>query len=171
MALSAGQQASYFYFIREYCFSGMIRTNSCGEFNVSYGGLSYNRKNLSKKIDGLSSIELVEKLNNTEIFCTDFEDFVTNINLTSNDFVFLDPPYDTDFSTYSRNSFDHQDHIRLCECMKKTQAKIMLIIKDTNFIHDLYLKNFNIYIYEKKYSANIKNRNSREVRHLLITNY
>ena len=47
--LSCGQQAAVFFFIREYCYSSMFRYNQKGEFNVPYGGISYNKKNLKKK--------------------------------------------------------------------------------------------------------------------------
>ena len=46
---------------------------------------------------------------------------------------FLDPPYDTDFSTYAQNEFGHEEQKRLCECLKRTPAKILLIIKNTDF--------------------------------------
>lgn len=37
-------QAANFYFIREYCYGSMFRYNSKGEFNIPYGGMSYNKK-------------------------------------------------------------------------------------------------------------------------------
>ena len=46
----------------------------------------------------------------------------------------------------------------------------MLIIKKTDFIYDLY-KEFNIYEYDKNYLVSFKNRNAKDVKHLLITNY
>ena len=50
---------------------------------------------------------------------------------------FLDPPYDTDFSTYAQNEFGHEEQKRLCECLKRTPTKILLIIKNTDFIYEL----------------------------------
>ena len=46
----------------------------------------------------------------------------------------------------------------------------MLIIKKTDFIFDLY-KDFYIYEYDMNYMVSFKNRNDRDVKHLLITNY
>ena len=46
----------------------------------------------------------------------------------------------------------------------------MLIIKKTDFIYDLY-KCFYIYEYDKNYLVSFKNRNNKNVKHLLITNY
>ena len=108
-----------FYFIREYCYSSMFRYNKKGDFNVPYGGISYNRKNFGAKIDRLRDEELVEHLNKTIIKCMDFEDFLNEINPTTGDFIFLDPPYDTDFSTYANNTFDKQDQTRLAEYLKR----------------------------------------------------
>ena len=36
-----------------------------------------------------------------------------------NDFVFLDPPYDSEFSTYAKNEFDRGDQARLADYLIK----------------------------------------------------
>lgn len=159
-----------FYFIREYCYSSMFRYSKTGKFNVPYGGISYNRKIFSKKIEYLFSDLIIQKMSSTEVFNMDFEDFLNQIHPAQSDFIFLDPPYDTDFSTYSNNVFDKADQIRLANFLKKTAAKFMLIIKNTPFIFTLY-KDFNISSFEKKYLVSFKNRNNKNAEHLIITNY
>ena len=161
-----------FYFIREFCYASMFRYNKNGKFNVPYGGISYNRKEFIKKIDYISSKKLEEYMENTEIYCEDFEDFLNKVEPQENDFIFLDPPYDTEFSTYAKNEFDKKDQIRLCKYLKNTKANIMLIIKNTDFIYDLYnTKEFKIKTFDKKYLVSFRNRNDKEAEHLLITNY
>jgi len=169
--LSRGRQAAVFFFIREYCYSSMFRYNKKGEFNVPYGGISYNRKDFQKKADYLLSEEMTQKLQSADIFCEDFEDFINRLNLTKDDFMFLDPPYDTGFSTYAQNEFGRAEQERLCECLKATPAKILLIIKNTDFIYDLYKDGFNIASFDKKYMVSFMNRNEKDVEHLVITNY
>jgi len=165
--------SEYFYFIREYCYSSMFRYNSNGEFNVPYGGISYNRKNFQRKIDYIKSKELRAHFVNTDIYNLDFEEFLDRIKLTKNDFIFLDPPYDTDFSSYVNNTFDKQDQERLANYLiNKCPAKFMLVIKNTDFISNLY-NNKGLYItsFDKTYMVSFKGRNNRDCEHLLITNY
>lgn len=169
--LSNGRQAAVFFFIREYCYSSMFRYNKQGEFNVPYGGISYNRKDFQKKIDYLLSEKMTAKLQSAEIYCEDFEEFINGLDLTENDYIFLDPPYDSDFSTYAQNEFGHEDQKRLYKCLKHTRAKILLIIKNTDFIYDLYKDDFNIASFDKKYMVSFMNRNNRDAEHLIITNY
>lgn len=172
LKLSDAFYTAVFYFIRDYCYSSMFRYNSNGEFNVPYGGISYNRKDFKKKTEYIKSKELINKLNKTELYCLDFEKFCEKTNLNENDFMFLDPPYDTEFSTYAKNDFDKNDQIRLANYLYKTKAKFMLIIKNTDFIYNLYNeKGFNIKIFDKKYLVSFMNRNDKQVEHLLITNY
>ena len=165
--------SEYFYFIREYCYSSMFRYNSNGEFNVPYGGISYNRKNFQRKIDYVKSKELQSHFVNTDIYNLDFEEFLDKIKLTKNDFIFLDPPYDTDFSSYVNNTFDKQDQERLANYLiNKCPAKFMLVIKNTDFISDLYSdKGLYITSFDKTYMVSFKGRNNRDCEHLLITNY
>ena len=147
-----------FYFIREYCYSSMFRFSKNGNFNVPYGGRSYNLKCMTSKIKQMQSNEIILYLKNTAIYNLDFEEFLNLFTLDSNDFIFLDPPYDSEFSTYDNNAFDKNEQIRLNKFLTNTKAKWMLIIKKTDFIDDLYSK-FNIYEYDKNYFN--KSRNNR----------
>lgn len=162
-----------FFFIRNYAYSGMFRYNKSGGFNVPYGGIGYNRKNLSKKVDYLKSKELVKHLSKTTIDNLDFEEFFIKNKPKKDDFIFLDPPYDSEFSTYAQNEFTRDDQIRLANYLvKDCKANWMMVIKHTDFIYDLYNKpNINIGIFSKKYLVNFQNRNDKKVEHLVITNY
>ena len=161
-----------FYFIREFCYASMFRYNKSGKFNVPYGGISYNRKEFIKKIEYIDSKEIKEYMAQTQIYCDDFETFLKEVKPEIGDFVFLDPPYDTEFSTYAKNEFAKKDQVRLCEYLKNTKANIMLIIKNTEFIYNLYnTKEFKIKTFDKKYLVSFQNRNDKDVEHLLITNY
>lgn len=169
--LSNGRAAAIFLFVREYCYSSMFRYNAKGEFNVPYGGISYNRKDFKKKIDYILSPEMKTKLETATIVEDDFEEFMKAITPTEDDFIFLDPPYDSEFSTYAQNEFGKAEQIRLHDYLISTPAKIMLVIKNTNFIYDLYKDDFHIFSFSKNYLVSFKNRNDRHVEHLLITNY
>ena len=172
LKLSDQFYTAVFYFVRENCYAAMFRYNANGKFNVPYGGISYNRKDFKKKIEYISSNDLSNYMKNTKIYDMDFEDFCNKIKLTEKDFMFLDPPYDTEFSTYAKNDFDKDDQIRLANYLSNTKAKFMLIIKNTDFIFDLYKdRGFNITSFDKKYLVSFMNRNSKDVEHLLITNY
>ena len=172
LKLSDPFYCAVFYFVRDYCYSAMFRYNANGEFNVPYGGISYNRKDFAKKIEYVTSKELSDYLSKTKLYNLDFEKFCDKVELKETDFMFLDPPYDTEFSTYAQNDFDKDDQIRLANYLYKTKAKFMLIIKNTDFIYNLYKdKGFNIRTFDKKYLVSFMNRNDKDVEHLLITNY
>ena len=159
-----------FYFLREYCYSSMFRFSAKGDFNVPYGGMSYNSKRMTSKIEYMFSDEMKNYMQDTTIGNEDFASFLDSCRLNEDDFVFLDPPYDSDFSTYDNNPFDKNEQIRLRDYLKSIKAKWMLIIKKTDFISDLY-KDFYVFEYDMNYMVSFKNRNDRDVEHLLITNY
>lgn len=171
--INKSKEVAIFFFIRNFAYSGMFRYNTNGDFNVPYGGIGYNRKNLTKKIDYLQSKELIEHLSNTTIENLDFEDFFIKNKPNKNDFIFLDPPYDSEFSTYAKNEFTKEDQERLANYLiNKCEAKWMMVIKNTDFIYNLYNKtNINITNFDKKYLVSFQNRNDKEAQHLLIRNY
>lgn len=167
---SEAYKAANFYFIREYCYGSMFRYNAKGEFNIPYGGMTYNRKDMRAKIDHIFDPDVARLFARTEICCMDFESFFDAVQLTDDDFMFIDPPYDTEFSDYEGKSFTRRDQERLAEALKKTPAKFILVIKNTDFIYGLYEKDFNIFTFDKQYTYNVRSRNERASEHLIITN-
>ncbi|MCH5306500.1 MAG: DNA adenine methylase [Prevotella sp.] len=162
-----------FLFIRNYSYSSMFRYNEHGAFNVPYGGIAYNSKSMAKKLQFYKSATLIQHFKNTTLYNLDFEMFLECVEPQSDDFIFLDPPYDSEFSTYAQNEFTKTDQKRLADYLiYRCKAKWMLVIKNTEYIFRLYnQKGINIRIFTKEYLVSFMNRNDRRVTHLLITNY
>ena len=162
-----------FFFMRNYAYSGMFRYSSKGDFNVPYGGIAYNSKLMAKKLNYYRSKPLLRHFSDTKIYNLDFEEFLRTANPNEDDFVFLDPPYDSEFSTYAQNAFTKEGQERLANYMiNECRAKWMMIIKNTEFIYGLYNKDgINISMFDKEYLVSFMNRNDKKVTHLLITNY
>lgn len=74
---------------------------------------------MKSKIDNMFNREIDTLFSNTDIHCSDFENFFKDIKLTEKDFVFLDPPYDTDFSDYDGKDFTKNDQERLAYSLKR----------------------------------------------------
>ncbi len=169
-----------YFFVRQFCYASMFRYNRQGKFNVPYGGISYNRKSILKKINYFTDEQLIRQLHHTVIENMDFEQFFKKHEPTAEDFVFLDPPYDTEFSTYAKNEFGKDEQKRLADYLiGQCRANFMLIIKNTEFIRSLYpvgmatANERQLYVskFDKKYFVSFQDRNDKEAEHLMITNY
>lgn len=169
-----------YFFIRQVCYSSMFRYNKDGKFNVPYGGISYNRKSFSNKIDYYQNDNLINHLSDTTIGNMDFYEFMSKYKPKEKDFIFLDPPYDTEFSTYAKNEFGKADQIRLADYLiKECEANFMIVIKNTDYISSLYCegtkcangKKLYVSSFDKKYFVSFQDRNDKRAQHLLITNY
>ena len=171
--ISLPKKIANYYFIREFCYGSMFRFNKSGHFNIPYGGIAYNTKDFRSKVDYIFSGEVKKLFKKTVIHNQDFEKIFNNYKFSEKDFIFLDPPYDTDFSDYEKKSFDKTDQVRLANCLYNTKAKFILIIKNTPFIFSLYGKKKGLKIkqFDKTYLYNVKGRNDRDVEHLVIYNY
>jgi len=166
------ERSAQWLFIREFCYGSMFRFGKNGNFNIPYGGYSYNKKCFSCKLDVITSDEVKTLFKKTNIYCSDFEDVIKNQNYCEDDFMFLDPPYDTTFSEYDGNAFSKEDHIRLFKCLNQCKCKWMMIIGKTDFITGLY-KNYNIREYDKQYMYQARGRiyDNKNTTHMIITNY
>ena len=132
--------------------------------------MSYNQKDLRAKVDRMFSETTVRLLKRTQLYHEDFEGLMEHMDLTERDFLFLDPPYDTDFSDYEGKAFAHEDHARLARFLERTKAQFLLVIKNTDYIYSLYEGKFRILSFENRYLYNVRSRNDRRSEHLIITN-
>ena len=166
-------RAATFYFLRDYAFSSMFRFSKDGRFNVPYGGISYNDRRPDIRLSYWQSPLLVEHLNRTEFDNLDFEEFLNKRKPKKDDFLFIDPPYDTEFSTYDQNEFGQADQKRLANYLiHKTQAQFMAVMKNTDFIHGLYdgheAQGVRWETFDKNYTVSFRNRNDKEVEHIVV---
>ncbi len=165
-------RAADFLVLRELSYAAMFRFNRRGEFNVPYGGISYNRKSLADKAAMLFGARMLARLSNTEFHSQDFEPFLATCRPGPNDFVFVDPPYDSDFSAYDNRPFGAADQVRLERVLAGLPSKVMVVIKDAPAIRTLYSADrWTVIETPKTYMWTIKSRNDRAATHLTITNY
>jgi DNA adenine methylase len=158
--------AKRFYYQRKTCFRGMLRYNKNGKFNIPFGRYkTINYKDLKNK-----DYELL--LNKTQILNKDFNYIFENYN-DENNFMFLDPPYDSEFTDYGYCQFGKKEQEELATLFKNTKIKCLMIIGKTKFIQDLY-KDYIIDEYDKKYKFKLyDNRigNEINIKHLIIKNF
>lgn len=151
-----------YYFINKTAYSGMIRYNKKGEFNVPYG----RYKNFNTNLITNKHYEL---LKNTEIYNLDYAKIFEMA--TPNDIMFLDPPYDCVFNDYGNNDgFNEEDQRRLAEEYKNLNTRALMIVAKTPLTEELYSK-FIVEEYDKNYAVNIRNRFKSEAKHIIIKNY
>ena len=157
--------ALLYYYINKTAYSGMIRYNAHGEFNVPFGRYQH----LNTKSVTLSHSQLLQR---AEIFCTDYSNIFNMCKV--DDFVFLDPPYDCTFSDYGneeyKNGFNEDSHRRLANDFANLPCKALMVIGRTPMTEELY-KKYIVDEYEKCYSVNIRNRFKSVAKHIVVANY
>ena len=166
-------RTAIYWFLREFCYGAMFRVNASGEFNVPYGGKSYDSRSMSARVLQWQTPAIENRLASTEFHQGDFQDFIENTGPVEEDFVFADPPYDSPFSTYDGKSFNRDDHTRLARCLGNLSCNWMLVISETPFVRETYLSlpDIHVHTFTKEYAANIKCRFERKVTHLMVANY
>lgn len=158
--------AKRFYYQRKTCFRGMLRYNKNGKFNIPFG------KYKTINYDDLTNGNYEELLRRTEILNKDFTYIFENYN-DENNFMFIDPPYDSEFTDYGYCEFGKNEHLKLADYFKTTKIKCLLIIGKTDFIKELY-KEYIVDEYEKKYRFKLYDNRINDLintKHLIIKNY
>lgn len=158
--------ALLYYYINKTAYSGMIRYNAQGEFNVPFGRYgSLNTKSVTMQHSRL--------LKRAEVLNFDYS-FVFDL-AQEDDFMFLDPPYDCIFSdygntTYRDDGFNEKEHRRLAEDFRNLSCKALMVIGKTALTEELY-RGYIQEEYEKNYAVNIRNRFKSSATHIVVANY
>lgn len=159
-------RAKQFYYQRKTCFRGMLRYNKNGKFNIPFG--RYKTINFEELLN--EDYEIL--LKRTEILNKGFEYIFENYD-NENNFMFLDPPYDSEFTDYGYCQFGKEEQQKLAFLFKNTKIKCLMIIGKTEFIEKLY-EGYIVSEYDKKYKFKLyDNRVGEEIntKHLIIKNY
>lgn len=172
------ERTAQIIFLNRTCFNGLFRVNSKGEFNVPFG--CYKNPLICAE-DNLRQVS--ELLQRTQIQLGDFticEPFVT-----SDTFVYFDPPYrpiskTANFTSYSRYDFDDIAQLRLASfyrLLDEKGAKLMLSNSDPKnenpndqFFEEAY-KGFHIERVRANRMINCNADKRGAISELLIMNY
>ena len=154
-----------YFFINKTAYSGMIRYNNSGEYNVPFG----RYPNLNTQ---LVTIQHSELLQHAELFNVDYRQIFNMAR--EDDFIFLDPPYDCVFNDCGNidmmDGFNEAEHRRLAADFRNLPCRALMIIGKTPLTEELYGE----YIFDeyyKNYSVNIKNRFNNDKMHIVVKNY
>ena len=169
--LSDYNRAARTIYLNKACFNGLYRVNSKNEFNVPFG-----KKDKVNTYDGgnLITVSNYLTMSDVKILCVDFEDAVKDAK--EGDFVYFDPPYDSDtktFNSYTEDGFGKEEQRRLARVFKELDTRgvyVMLSNHNTALINELY-EGYNIYIIEAKRNINSNGNKRGKVEEVIITNY
>ena len=165
------KKAARTIYLNKACFNGLYRVNSKNEFNVPFG-----KKEKVNTYEGqnLGVVHCILNFNDIKLLSTDFEEAVKDAK--KGDFVYLDPPYDSDTSTfndYTENGFNKDEQRRLALLFKELSDRgcyVMLSNHNTILVNELY-KDYNIHVIEAKRNINANGKKRGKVEEVIITNY
>jgi DNA adenine methylase len=132
--LESGQAATaeaaiLFYYLNRTGYNGLCRFNRSGGFNVPFG--RYDRigytTDFSRYRDTFAGWSFT---------CGDVED----VDLDRGDFVYADPPYDVEFTQYSKGGFSWSDQERTALLLSKHKGPVILVNQATDRVDRLYRK-------------------------------
>ena len=169
--LSDYKRAARTIYLNKACFNGLYRVNSKGEFNVPFG-----KKLKVNTYEGqnIGIIHAYLNFNNIKILSIDFEEAVKDAK--EGDFIYFDPPYDSDtstFNSYTEDGFSKDEQIRLSNVFKNLSDRgcyVMLSNHNTVLINELY-KDFYIHKITAKRNINSNGKKRGKVEEVIITNY
>src|SRR6185369_8371820 len=128
-AAQTAEAAQLFYYLNRTGFNGLCRFNKSGDFNVPFG--TYNAINYAKDFSEYTAVFRQWEFSNLDIEALAFE---------PGDFIYADPPYDVEFTTYSAGGFSWTDQERTAELLARHDGPVVISNQATPRIMELYEK-------------------------------
>src|SRR5574341_434212 len=121
--------AELFYYLNRTCYNGLCRFNRRGEFNVPFGKY--------KSVNYVTSFfQYRKEFRRWRFTNVDLED----LKIAGDDFIYADPPYDVEFTSYSAGGFTWEDQVRTAEWLARHRGPVLLSNQATPRIVRLYRK-------------------------------
>ena len=121
------EAAQLFYYLNRTCFNGLCRFNRDGEFNVPFG--QYRTINYAHDFSAYQKLLRRWQFINRDL---------ARLPIEPGDFIYADPPYDVEFTTYSAGGFSWDDQVRTAELLAKHHGPVLLSNQATERIVRLY---------------------------------
>ena len=119
--------AQLFYYLNRTCFNGLCRFNKSGDFNVPFG--TYNAINYATDFAEYATVFGQWEFSNADIEA---------LRLEREDFIYADPPYDVEFTTYSAGGFSWDDQVRTAKLLAAHAGPVVVSNQATPRIVELY---------------------------------
>jgi len=123
------EAATLFYYLNRTGYNGLCRFNSRGEFNVPFG--RYATIGYAENGD----FDTYRDVFRGWSFTTGD---VASVPVESGDFIYADPPYDVEFTHYSKGGFSWNDQERTAVLLAKHRGPVVLVNQATDRIDRLY---------------------------------
>ena len=119
--------AQLFYYLNRTCFNGLCRFNKGGDFNVPFG--TYKSINYARDFREYANVFKRWEFSNHDI---------ETLEIKPEDFVYADPPYDVEFTTYSAGGFSWSDQERTAKRLAGHPGPVFISNQATPRIVELY---------------------------------
>jgi DNA adenine methylase len=161
--------AALFLYLNRTGFNGIYRENKKGEYNISFGKLQ-NPTICNEKV--LRDLSVVLNGEAVSLDCCDYKR--CEERMSTNDLVYIDPPYHGTFANYTKTSFGEDEQRALKYFVDRLTAKgckVAVSNSDTVFMRELYSQYRIIEIYVKRTITCKGEDRKRVLKELLILNY
>lgn len=161
------ERAARFLFLNKASFQGLWRVNKKGHNNVPYSSPGSVELNVCKLN------EFAKATKHVDFICDDYKQILQRS--TTQDFVYLDPPYvpisqTSSFTAYTKNGFDHAELADQCKKLDQRGVKFLLSNSDSEIARNLYSQ-FSISTVEVNRVIAAKKESRMKIQEILVKNF
>lgn len=170
---SSKDDMAVLYLLLIYGFNRMLRFNKSGDFNLPVGNVDFNSNVASALEDYFQEVQNKKP----KWYNLDYKVFLKKLQLSENDFIYLDPPYLITFSEYNK-LWNENDEMELLQLLDKLNDRnIRFAISNVTHYKDRqndifieWAQKYHIHSIKSNYISYHDN-SIKQFNEVLITNY
>ena len=133
------RKSALFLYLNRYCYNGLVRYNSRGEFNTPFG------RHTAPYFPDKEMKQFLQAANNAEFINLNFEECMKKAN--DGDVIYCDPPYaplseTSNFTDFHTAGFSWQDQLQLVNLSSELAnrgVQVVISNHDTKIIRKIYI--------------------------------
>lgn len=165
-------EAVRFLFLNATAFNGLYRVNGSGQFNAPHGRTSSGKlPDIDRKVQKVLAAS--KALVGASLHAGDYRDILTYHTPKAGDVAYMDPPYPTEFTSYTADGFseDDQQGVRdVARLLAQRGVRVALSNLDCPLIRELYPESeWHLRRVEVRHQINRDGAGRKPVGELIIT--
>ncbi|HON18769.1 MAG TPA: DNA adenine methylase [Salinivirgaceae bacterium] len=127
------KKIAVWYFINLLGYSAQVNYSQAEILHLPISNNVPSYHEINGEINRVFNEETLERFSKSQFFNLDFFDFLQSIELSENDFVYVDPPFNSKWLHYEDSILSENQFKQLASILVTTKAQWMLVIKESNF--------------------------------------
>ncbi len=131
--IPSGKKLAVWYFINMLGYSARVTYSLSENHHLPISSNAPSYQEIASEINRIFIPDYINKFSKARFFSLDFAEFLRKTDLNEDDFIFVDPPFNSKWIHYEDSVLSREQQRELAAILSSTKTKWMLVMKASDF--------------------------------------